>query len=184
MGTLTCIVCSTVWEANQRPRCPKCMAEQWQQLSTLVTPKHDPASLAVPLSTFRSVVPAGFGLSAGSYLSHIANSGSAYYSVYHHEYFDFALVPPGMASGSAVPRGSVIPTTALNGFLIARAYQPDAHIYPEDLTRIEQRVTEGKYQPLQTCIVRNCSNLRVPPSDTCAQHSSPPLARVEPNRGD
>jgi hypothetical protein len=176
MSILFCTTCGISWYGEQRPACPRCLARSWQESNGLVQPHHDPTQLGTPLQRFRSVVPYEFSASAGIYLDHIAFSGSAYYCLYHREYFDFALVPPGMASGSAVYRGATAPTTALNGFLMAKAYQPEAHVYAEDLSRVEQRVTEGKYLPLETCAARGCRNLRVPPTDTCAEHSLPPLA--------
>jgi len=176
MAIEICTTCDHSWDAARRPMCPNCQTQHWQSLPNLLRPKHDPNQIQ-PLKVFRTVVPYDFPASASVYLWHVAANGSAFVSLRNRDYFEFAQVGPQMSSGSTVAPGSTTPTTPHDGFVIVQAHQPKAHIFAQDLGVIQQRVAEGKYLPLQSCVVRGCPNLRVPPGDRCVEHSNPPLAR-------
>ena len=180
MSLVKCIVCQNIWDATRHPTCPTCQAKAWLSNPNLVQPKHDPALLGKPWNSFRSVLPNEFSASANVYIDHVASAGSAFQSIHHQDYFVFAILPANLPAGSAVPKGSVMPTTAQDGLQIVQAYHPSAHIHAEDLSQLQHRISLGHYAPLQTCNELGCNNLRYPPTDKCALHSKPPLAFGSP----
>jgi hypothetical protein len=176
MSVLTCVACHSKWEASQRPTCPACQAMAWQSSSGLVRPKHDPQFLSWRRAKTRSVLPFEFAASPAAYLNFMAYNASAFQSIVHRDWFDFAVLPSSLVGGSAVPSGATVPASAYNGLLIAQAYQPQAHLYAENLSIVESRLAAGEFIPVQTCSSLGCLNLCAPPSDWCAQHCTPPLA--------
>ena len=110
------------------------------------------------------------------YLNHIANSGTAFYSMNHGKYSYLAATPFGISAGSAVLAGGTITSKAFDGFVIADPFK-NPHIYAESNTRLVTDISAGVYIPMSVCTEPGCRNLSVPDQKRCALHTYP--ARAE-----
>lgn len=177
MSKLRCFTCGTTWDSGElRPMCPNCLAKFWGSSPRMISPKHDPSYLPSASNTYRSVVPNELLEQHEEYFQAIASSGTALWSNKHKGYCYVNGVPPYMTAGSAVPRGSAMPTHALNAFLIADPFGNDRHIYAEDDIKILSYITDGEYEFLPICSVAGCNNRQMPGTILCVKHTNPPKA--------
>ena len=176
MGELTCKKCEAKWDGKRVPTCPNCQASYWNSLPTMIVDKHDPRQLPSASSAFRSTLPSDFPQRANDYYLYFAHSGTALYHQDKNDYCYVAGVPTHLNAGSAVPPGSAMPTRPMDSFVVPKAFGSGAHVYSDDVTRIQGMISDGPYQWLPTCSSENCENLCVPGTQFCAKHTSPPLA--------
>jgi len=177
MSVLTCSNCGARWEASKTPTCPACLAAHWISSPNMITPKHDPRNLPSASSSFRSVVPDDLVRQPDDYYRYAAYSGTALYSPTHNEYSYVVGVPAYLAAGSAIPPSSAMPAYALDAFLVAKPFGPDAHIYAEGQAEVLAKINGGKFKTLNLCIEDGCDNLQLPSKQFCAKHATPPRAR-------
>jgi len=170
-----CVACGNQWDLFQSPYCPKCLATQWELCPNLIAPKHDPGMLPSGAPFFRSIVTEDVVTRKSDFLEYTATSGNWYYSTQHQKYCVFCPDPLGVIPGSGIPRGSTVPTFAMDGLVVADATK-DAHLYTEDQTKFRSGIRSGLYQPLGHCSEPGCSYLVVPGETKCALHRPNPYA--------
>jgi hypothetical protein len=179
MSKLRCSICGTTWDAGAyRPACPNCTVQHWVSSPDMIKAKHDPTYLPSEPTTFRSVVPDELLKQPRLYYESIANNGTVLYSSKHRKYTYVAGIPEYMSPGSAIPRGSAMPTHPMDAFLVADALGSNPHIFAEDTTKIRSFLTNGEYQFLPQCSIAGCNNCAIPGTPFCAAHMNPPKAEV------
>jgi len=176
MTNLICRKCGTTWDGQRHNKCPNCEKNYWMSYTGLLKEKHDPRLLPSAHNKFRSVVHPDFIHNREPILDHLANNGTAYFTITHRSKpCKVATMHSGINAGSAIPSGSALPTHSLNSVIIVNT-ESDPHIFAEDENNILKKIQYGIMLPFEPCGVPECNNLRLPNSDFCAKHMSPPLA--------
>jgi hypothetical protein len=175
MSIARCKKCGIAWDAALQPDCPQCLPDRWMRTPGFLRKKHDPRSLSSPYSRDRSIMSSEYMGGSPDFLSHAASQGTACYSPRHHDYCYLASSPGSAVAGSVVPAGGTVATQAFHGVVVAQPWG-SAHIYTEDLTKMQQEYAAGRYIPLPRCAVGGCSKLAIPEDGRCVVHTSPALA--------
>lgn len=114
-------------------------------VNCFIRDKHDPRNLPSAFPGFRSVVSEDCASRPQVYNDHASASGTALYSVRHGSTGLFVRTPPYLSCGSAIPFGCAMPTTPMDGYYVAQAFTPQAHIFAENESSILSGISAGVY---------------------------------------
>jgi len=172
MDHTTCGKCGGSFDASRYPRCPNCLASSWHLLPGFVTSKHDPNTLPHAYPEYHSVISKEAVANLPQFTTEVALSGEWLLNKRNDKRVYFVAIPLSSIPGSAVPKGATMPVSALDGVLVAKADEPDAHIYAVDIAQVQAGISDGTYERGKQCSVDGCARLCLPANPTCETHTS------------
>jgi hypothetical protein len=115
------------------------------QCGTLLTTKHNPATLPAPRDKWRSVT-----CMSPSDLEDFLRSGEYTIRSYHNHdarhpphYFEIVPSKTSIVAGSGVPAHSTTPTTACDRFVAVSGAEQGWHLFAESSARIQAKQSRG-----------------------------------------
>jgi len=175
---IRCKECEHRWSAEDCPVCPRCFARDLSN-RRLISKKHDPGELPYATRSFRSVLSWELRSEMSAVVRAVVEHGTWLRAVNHGGnpciYFCGRL--PSVP-GSAVFGGDSMPTVAMDGVLIADAWETP-HIYPVESAAVERGISVGVFVGWEKCGVKNCTFMAVPGNLACAIHSVPARAEID-----
>ena len=175
MSKVDCNRCGGSFDAQQIPQCPTCLVTTWLATEKFVRPKHDPRLLPLAWESYRSVLSPNLVETPGPHLTFAARSGTWYRDLHYEMFVHMTCSPLGLHPGSGIPEGNVMPEHSLDSLLIAEANsRTEAHAFAVSRIQFEAQVRAGQFEPIASCHVVVCDNLRVPSEERCAAHTRHP----------
>ncbi len=128
------------------------MILDWSKAATsgsLLTPKHDPNGVSVPVKSYRSVLTVEMSASLEAFVL------SGEYTITHYEdtkypggagYFEVAPAPASGFSvvGSGIPSGSIEPSGSLDRLVFVSGSNLGWHVHAESASDVAKMVAAGR----------------------------------------